>query len=139
MWRSTTKAAALLTSTDDPLFTISGGRVIMTHFVGEFTTVHSSSANSCRIKMNPTTGADINLSGTVQLNALGPIGMLLYLPGDFGDNLELGNVAQGMSTAGFILPIGDLEVECSGSPSEGKVKWFMNWIPLDQGASVASA
>jgi len=141
LWRTTTKATAQITSTDDGLFTVgTGGNVMITMLLGEMTIAHSATLNNCRIKHVPTaTGTDVFMSAaSLDLTGLA-IGGFIYLTGDKGAFAEKGEVGQMMETGGMILGPGLIEIQCSASPAAGSAKWFCSWIPIDVGASVAAA
>ena len=136
--RREVKATAAVTSTDDPLFTVSNGKVLITELVGEFTIAHSGTANASRIKFNPAdSGSDLNLSLTTDLNGLG-IGILYSLSGQFGNAPQVGVAVEGMEV-GLILPPGDIELECAASPAAGSIRWVLKWIEIDDDGSVAAA
>ena len=140
LWRTSTKATALLTSTDDPLFSVADGRVILYAIIGEFTVAHDNTANLSLIKVNPTTGDDYDLCTSVSLVSRG-IGVMISITGDTGDPLQLGFAGEMMSTGGVVCPIGDIELECAATPSDtlASAKWDCLWIPYDEGASVSPA
>ncbi len=138
LWRISTKATATITSSDDPLFSVADGRIILYAIIGEVTTSISATANLSLIKVNPTTGDDYDLCTTSNLTGRAA-GVMLSITGDTGDGLQLGFAGEMMATAGIVCPIGDIELECSASPAAGSIKWDCLWIPFDTGASVSAA
>ena len=135
----TRATAALPQSTDGALFTISGGRVIVVALVGEVTTVIQTQLNNTKLKFNPTaTGADQDLCAVLDITA-DAVGELYTISGTVGDamrsDLLIGNP---VLTNPLVLSEGDIELDCSAS-NTGSVAWDLVYVPLDTGASVASA
>jgi hypothetical protein len=131
--------AALPQTTDGALFTISGGQVAVVSLIGEVTTVIQSQANNTKLKFNPTaTGADQDLCAVLSITA-DAVGELYTISGTVGDALRsdllIGN---GILQDALVLSEGDIELDCAAS-NTGSVKWDLIYIPLDDGASVASA
>ncbi len=133
--------AALPQSTDDALFTITGGRILLTSIVGEVTTVIQTQANNTKLKFNPTaTGADQDLCAVLDITA-DAVGELYTIDGTVGNALR-SDLLIGLNSlfgaGGLILSEGDIELDCAAS-NTGSVAWTMTYIPLDTGASVAAA
>ena len=133
--------ASLPQSTDDALFSVTGGRILLTAIVGEVTTVIETQANNTKLKFNPdATGADQDLCAVLNITA-DPVGELYTIDGTVGNamrsDLLIGlNSLQG--AGGLILSEGDIELDCAAS-NTGSVKWTVWYIPMDDGAAVASA
>jgi|TARA_R110000751_G_scaffold9111_5_gene34913 hypothetical protein len=131
--------ASLPQTTDGALFTISGGQVAVVSLIGEVTTVIQSQANNTKLKFNPTaTGADQDLCAVLSITA-DAVGELYTISGTVGDALRsdllIGN---GILQDALVLSEGSIELDCAAS-NTGSVKWDLIYIPLDDGASVASA
>lgn len=131
--------AALPASTDDALFTISGGRVIVVALVGEVTTVIQTQANNTKLKFNPTaTGADQDLCAVLDITG-DAVGELYTISGTVGDamrsDLLIGNP---VLTNPLVLSEGDIELDCAAT-NTGSVAWDLIYVALDTGASVAAA
>lgn len=131
--------AALPQTTDDALFTITGGRVVIKALVGEVTTVIQTQANNTKLKFNPTaTGADQDLCAVLDISA-DAVGELYTISGTVGDamrsDLLIGN---GVLQDPLVLSEGDIELDCAAS-NTGSVSWTLVYVPLDDGASVAAA
>ena len=131
--------ASLPQTTDGALFTISGGQVAVVSLIGEVTTVIQSQANNTKLKFNPTaTGADQDLCAVLSITA-DAVGELYTISGTVGDALRsdllIGN---GILQDALVLSEGSIELDCAAS-NTGSVKWDLIYIPLDDGASAASA
>jgi hypothetical protein len=135
--------AALPQTTAANIFTVSGGRVLLTSLVGEVTTAIQAQANATKISSNPTTGSTVDLSATKDITGLEVGGFLsLITEADvtpFGAALQQQNAgAVTIPHIGIIVPIGGIELNCAAS-NTGSIKWSLTYIPYDDGASVAAA
>lgn len=128
-------------TTDEALFTITGGRVLLTGLVGEVTTVIQTQANNTKIKFNPTaTGADTDLCAVLNISA-DAVGTLYSLTGTFTDAMTDSLLCLGSNEVlarPLVLSEGDIELDCAAS-NTGSVSWTLTYIPLDDGASVVVA
>ncbi|MFC9821380.1 hypothetical protein ACFWG6_30870 [Streptomyces erythrochromogenes] len=131
--------AALPASTTGSLFTVTGGRVMVTSIVGRVTTNIQAQANAIKLVATPSgSGAVNDLSGTVESNGLAA-GGLLSITGLAGD-------AMVKSTGGGVSTLRNPVVVAAGAiglntaaTNTGSVEWSLTYIPLDDGASVAAA
>lgn len=126
------------------IYTISGGRVLMTGLLGEVTTIIQAQATTVKFTSTPTTGSAVDLTAaTGDINALEVGGFITLVPAltvtPFAAAIQKQNagatVLQGLS---IVLPIGSLSYT-TGATSTGSIKWLMTYIPLDDNASVAAA
>lgn len=136
--------ATLPQSTDQAIFTIAGGRVLITSLVGQVTTaIGAGTTPDLKIKYNPTaTGSDFDLCTAVSI-ASDAVGQAYYIAGSVaspGALLVAGAVGQAnpVFTAPLCLPAGDIEIDMDESVT-GSVRWTVTYIPLDDGASVVAA
>lgn len=131
--------AALPQTATGSLFTVTGGRVLVTSITGEVTTTIQTQANAIKLVATPSgSGAVNDLSTTVESSALAA-GGLLGATGLAGDALV-------KSTGGCVSNLRNPVVVAAGSiglntaaSNTGSVKWSLTYIPLDDGASVAAA
>lgn len=140
--RVTSAVTAITGASDKALFTITGGRVIITSLVGEVTTVVQTQANNAKVKFNPTaTGADTDLTAAADITGLA-VGVLVGVSGLYTDTLLTNDGVLQVPAAGFggpfMLSEGDIELETSAS-STGAIQWTLTYVPYDDGAAVASA
>lgn len=120
-------------TTQAPIFTITGGRIALTHLVGEFTVAGSATVTTLKVTSNPVIGSDVDLSTAVAITSR-EVGSLVTLPVVLGGALSVTNAgAGGPSVSGFIIPIGSLDLVTSAT-NTGSVRWSMTFVPLDDGA-----
>lgn len=130
--------AALPQTTQSALFTVTGGRILLTSIVGEVTTVIQTQANNTKIVSNPTTGTDVDLCAVLDITA-DQVGCLYGITGTFATAMVGANAGATVALATpIVIPIGTIDLSCAAS-STGSVKWKMTYVPLDTGASVTAA
>jgi len=123
-------------TTTQNLFTVSGGRVLITKLVGEVTTVIQSQACNAKINNNPTVGSTVVLATNVDIDSL-ELGATLTVEGD-GTALVLGNGGTSFNALGgtsLEVAEGVIELETSAT-NTGATKWELWYVPLDDGATV---
>lgn len=136
------KAAAVLPATATAhLFTVAGGRVLITGFLGECTTVCSGTATTVSVGVTPTSGTASN-TGLATATAITSkeVGTLVSLPSGAAGALVVGANAGGavqvQGPGGYIVQPGTIDITTSAT-NTGAFKWAMWYVPLDQGASVS--
>lgn len=128
--------AALPQTTTATLFTITGGRVLLTSIVGEVTTVIQTQANNTKLVATPTTGTAVDICAVLDISAK-EAGTLFGITGLFSDAMVGANAgATVVPRNPVVLPIGTLKLNCAAS-NTGNVKWICTYIPLDVGAALA--
>ena len=133
------RATATLPATaTGSLFTVTGGRIILTSFIGEVTTGIQAQANAIKLVATPTTGSVNDLSGTVESNGLAA-GGLLGITGLAADAM-VKSTGGGISNLRnpVVVAIGAIGLNTAAT-NTGSVKWVMTYIPLDVGATVVAA
>lgn len=120
------------------LFTVSGGRILVTSILGEVTTAIQAQANAIKLRATPTTGSVNDLSGTVDINGAA-VGSLLGATGLAADALVL-STGGGVSNLRnpIIVAIGNIGLNTAAS-STGQIKWSLTYVPYDNGATVVAA
>jgi hypothetical protein len=136
----TSAITALPATTHANIFVISGGRVVITSLTGVVTVAVQAQANATKLISAPTTGSSNDMCATLDLNAA-EAGALLSLDGVLATALQgavnkSGSV--GAMTKYQIANIGNIQVNCAAT-NTGNITWTMTYVPLDVGASVASA
>lgn len=130
--------AVLPATTQAAIFTVTGGRVIITAIVGEVTTIIQAQPTTLKIRTNPTVGADSDLCATVDMNAK-EVGTLIGITGLATDAALAANAGYTVLPRNpVVVPVGTLDL-VTGATSTGSVKWSITYIPLDDGASVVAA
>lgn len=135
--------AALPQTAAGSLFTVSGGRVLVTSILGEVTTAIQNQLNNTKLQSVPTTGSTVDLCATVDIAALEVGGFLSLTPDldatPFSVTLQKQNAgAITMPVCAIVIPIGAIKLNCAAS-NTGSIKWTLTYVPLDNGASVAAA
>jgi hypothetical protein len=124
--------------TGEDLFTIAGGRVLVTQIVGEVTTIMETKTINFKLTANPTTGTSTDMCANLDLTAA-EAGTLLTISGTEADALRKGSsgsiVAQNNPV---VVAIGAIEATV-GATHTGSIKWSLWYVPLDEGAYVEAA
>ena len=121
------------------LFTITGGKVLITSIVGEVTTIIQATANATKLVANPTTGTSVDMCATLDVTA-DEVGCLYGITGTPAGALvgTDAGLATTMATKGIIVNTGTIDLDCAGSAT-GAVKWVLHYIPIDVGAHIVAA
>lgn len=135
------RATSTLPATGDlTIFTVTGGRVLVTSILGEVTTVIQAQACAIKLKSVPTTGTTKDISGTLDINAF-EVGALISLDGTALSTALSGTnagAALGTKDPGIFIPVGSIKLNTAAT-NTGAIKWSLTYIPYDTGASVAAA
>lgn len=136
--RTATKATGTLTATDISLFTVAGGRIVLTSLIGEVT-VAVTAANSSKVKHNPTVGAvDADLCAALDIGTTDtPVGNLLAITGVPADAMIRAAGLARIATNYLVLDEGVIEQESAGA--DGDITWTATWVPYDDGATLTAA
>lgn len=130
-------ATTLPATTTANLFTITGGRILMTGIVGEVTTVVQTQACNLSISSDPTVaGTSVALCGVLNISA-DTVGTLYSITGTVSDAMVDGLAVRGM-TMPLIIQAGAI-VWTTSATNTGAVSWKMWYQPLDSGVVVAAA
>ncbi|WP_367138861.1 MULTISPECIES: hypothetical protein [Streptomyces] len=131
------KATGTLASETKTLFTIAGGKVLITSIVGEVTTTITV-ANSYKLQANPTVGTTKDLCAATDIGTTDtPAGNLLGFQGLTGDSILTGPGAVPTIKQPIVVNTGTIEHVSAGT--DGAITWVLTYIPLDDGASVVAA
>jgi len=131
------RATANITTGLD-LFTVAGGRVLVTQIVGEVTTIMETKTINFKLTSDPTTGTTNDMCANLDLTAA-EAGSLLSITGLATDAMIAGKSGSvsGMARP-MIVAIGAIEATV-GATHTGSIKWSLWYVPLDDGASVVAA
>jgi len=133
------KAAATLPATgNQTIFTVSGGRVLVTMLFGEVSTVIQAQINNLKVTSASTVGTAVDLAANLDVNAK-EAGTLFLVEGD-GTALVGASAGAAVNAIGFtplIIPTGVIRITTSAT-NTGATKWQLWYFPLDTGATVVS-
>ena len=138
------KTTTITADTTYQLFTVAGGEVLVTGLYGKVTTAISDAGEDVALQVDPTSGATYAISGHS-----GDVGTTDTAAG----NLLTGHYDQdGTSNVPvlvvgadqpfrFVCPTGEIElVVGTGTGAEdGVIEWYLTYVPLTAGASVAAS
>lgn len=131
-------AAVLPATTTQNIFTVSGGRVLVTALVGEVTTICSATATNLKATSVPTVGTAADVAANLAI-ANFEAGTILVVEGDATAIIGVSaGFAPALNALPFILPVGNLRIETSAT-NTGATKWDIWYVPLDIGAVIVSA
>lgn len=138
-----TRAAALLPATATAnIFTVTGGRVMITSFCGLAVVVSPATTNTLKVSVAPTTGTGADLCTAVSV-ASKEAGSQILLPDPVASGSNLVVVTAGgnapVSSHRFMVPTGTITLTTSGTAATGTWQWDLTYVPLDDGAAVAAA
>lgn len=130
-------AKTLPATTTGALFTVSGGRVMVTSITGVVTTAVQAQANAVKLVATPTVGAVNDLSTTVDVNGLA-LGGLLAPTGLAGDALvkSTGGGVSGLRNP-IVVAVGVIGLNTAAT-NTGAVTWTLTYVALDNGATVVA-
>ncbi len=135
------RAAALQPQTAQAaIFTVTGGKVLVTSLVGEVVVATPATTNVVKVTGNPTSGTDVDWTTTTS-TASKEVGSVISLPVTAGGALVVANAGAGNAIApnGYVAQIGTIDLVTSGSAATGTIKWVCTYVPLDIGAAVVAA
>ena len=138
--RMVARATLVLAAATTAIFTVAGGRVIITNIIGNITTLIGGAANYY-LQHNPTvaTSTTTVLCAPTNINAY-PVGDLVGITGIPTDALIPGAMASALPsmTVEVVLPVGNIEAVCDAAPG-GAVLWTVWYKPLDDAGYVVAA
>ncbi len=129
-------AARILTTPGTTIFTVTGGNVLMTGFVGEIVVAQGATAATLSLVHTPTVGTATTMAAGVTDIQSNLAGTMLMLPAVLGGALTETATAYGTITATrYVLRPGIMTIFGSASPT-GSIQWTMWYVPIDYGAYV---
>lgn len=141
-------AFTLPASTSTAMFTVAGGRVIITSLVGEVTTVIQAQACNLNVTIDPDgAGAAADLVAATEINA-DAVGTFYTVSGvqadllgsqtNGGTQVPTHALARVTPGGGFMVPEGSILLKTSAT-NTGATAWTLTYIPYDNGATVVAA
>jgi hypothetical protein len=133
------KAAAVLPATgNQTIFTVAGGRCIVSLLLGQVTTACDATATNLKITSVPTVGSAVDVAANLAVASF-ELGALLVVEGD-GTALIGAAAGSGFApalvTVQWVVPVGVLRITTSAT-NVGATKWDIWYHPLDVGASIS--
>ena len=120
------------------LFTVTGGRILLTSIIGEVTTLVQTQANNTKLISTPTTGTAVDMCVVLDITA-DEAGCLYGITGVPATALVGTNAGLTVQMYNYqIIPIGTIGLSCAAT-NTGATKWSMTYIPIDDGAAVVAA
>lgn len=135
------RAAALQPATaTGALFTVAGGKVLVTSLTGEVVVATPATTNVVKVVGTPTSGTAVDWT-TATSTASKEAGSVISLPVTAGGALAVANAGGGnaISPTGFVAQIGTIGINTTGTAATGTIKWALTYVPIDQGATVVAA
>lgn len=130
----TTKSITVSGAATQAAFTISGGLVAITSIVGRVTTAITV-AGTTKLVANPTAGTSVDLCTATDLGTTDTVaGEILVI--EKGSAIALG--ADTFSLNPLLVETGQIEV-VTATGGDGTVKWYVTWVPIDEGATLVAA
>lgn len=142
--QSVSKATGTVANGATTLFTIAGGRIVVTSLVGRVTTLIGSTASNAKLVYNPTaagTSFDLCTAVAIETDA---VEQTYYITGNVASTGALlvgGAVGQAnpIFTNPYVLQAGTIEQNLSADPVGGAITWTVTYYPYDNGASLVAA
>ena len=130
----TTKSITVSGAATQAAFTIAGGLVAITSIVGRVTTAITV-AGTTKLVANPTAGTSVDLCTATDLGTTDTVvGEILVI--EKGSAIALG--ADTFSLNPLLVETGQIEV-VTATGGDGTVKWYVTWVPIDEGATLVAA
>lgn len=130
-------AANLPQTTQTAYFTVSG-KVLITGIYGEVTTVIQTQANNTKLVANPTVGADVDLCAVNNITA-DAVGTIYNITGTLANAMVATTSGAMIAQASpIVVAAGTIDLSCVAS-NTGATKWTIQYVPVDQGATIVAA
>jgi hypothetical protein len=145
-------AKTLPASTTGHIFTVAGGRVVVTSLTGVVSTVIQTQATTLSVGNTPTGGSASTASFCATLDLTGKVaGVSLLVPqakatallssgadGTFLWNTTSGGQGVPITSGGLLLvPAGTIDVTTVAT-STGAITWSVSYFPYDTGATITA-
>lgn len=129
-------------ATTQTLFTVAGGNVLVTSLFGQVTTLIGSTATTVALGTVPTVGTasttGIATATAVTSAEAGTNIAVLAASGVAGALVVGSNAGKAVwATTPFVVPAGTISATTSANAGAGVIKWYLTYVPLDDGASVS--
>lgn len=124
------------------IFTVGGGRVLVTRIVGQVGTIVASASSVWKLTHNPTVGGSVDIATDLEMNAMNA-GTIIQSQNDgtalvATDGQETVLAVAGEAINSLELDVGVVEWEC-GESQTGTAKWDLWYWPIEDGAYVTGS
>lgn len=129
------------TAQDDNLFDVDGGGIFITSFVGVITTNIVNAAGSVEIKLDADAGwTDYDFSTAVDLDNDQAGQRIVFTNANESVLTPLAGADAGATSLmnGWHCGEGMIQQDNTDEDATGAIKWFMTWIPYDDGTTVTA-
>lgn len=138
------KATGVVANGETPLFTIAGGKVLVTGILGFVTVAIGSTASNAKLVFDPTAaGTDFDLctATAITSDAVEQQYTIAGTVESVGALLVAGAVGQcnPFFTDPLSLTPGQIHQNLSADPVGGEITWRLWYLPIDTGATVVAA
>ncbi len=127
------------------LFTVTGGRVLLTGILGRVTVAIGATTSNLKLVYNPTAaGSSFDMCTAVDI-ASDAVEQTYYITGSVASTGALlvgGAVGQAnpMFEDGYSIQAGEIEANFSADPTgSGAIEWTVFWVPIDDAAALAAS
>lgn len=144
----TDKAITTASGGTKSLFTITGGRVLITSIIGRVTTAIGATTSNLKLVYNPTAaGTSFDLCTAVDI-ASDAVEQTYHLaststdaaPGALIVTGAVGQAIPGVLAFPAVLQAGELEANFSADPTgSGAISWSVTWCPYDDLGTLAAS
>ena len=128
-----------------PIFTITGGTVLITSLVGYRTVVQAGGASNADLQTDPTIGAAVSLCAVLAVT--GDLAGIIYtITGNATDAMQSGRavfggmagglLATGINMHGWLCAAGTIDWRESAAAGTGPVEWYLSYVPINPAAYV---
>jgi hypothetical protein len=131
-------AKSLPASTTQVVFTVTGGRVLITAMIATVTTAIQAQANAMKYTGTPLAGTAVDLCTTAETNNA-ELGAKFVLPAAVGSALaKTLNGAANLVSCNILLEAGTTILQNCAATNAGAMQHTLWYMPLDPGAAVAA-
>lgn len=135
--RGPVSKAVAYTAATHQLFTVTGGRVLVTALWGVVTTTMAG-ANTVNLQTDPTVGDTVVVVTATDLGTTDSAAGTVIGVRDQGDGTT--DFAKGgFALRDLVVTTGDIESVGTEGTIDGAITWYCCWIPLDDGAELVAA
>ncbi len=132
---------ALPQNATSTIFTVAGGRILITSLTGAVTTIVAGTTPPIKLVATPTVGTAADMCAALTITGT-EVGTMFALPGLQATALY-GAINKSGAVSGPIQPqivaAGTIGVNCTAADATGAIQWSLTWVPLDAAATVPAA